>query len=204
MIVSRYKARFSQAADPLVQLLVQQRVSPTAITLASLTLIIASCVMLLMTRQVLLFCVLSTLAMLGDVIDGAVARASGRTSKFGAYLDAMCDRYGEAAVVLAVAEVTGYWRLSLIVLAGALLISYAKARAAMEVSVSNIEWPDLMERAERVVMFIVGLAASRLIRWAPLGHDVFWWTLLLLGILIHITVLQRILRVRSFIRTRST
>src|SRR3989338_6851038 len=58
-------------------------------------------------------------------------------------------RTAGAAPVLGAAEVTGYWILSMIVLAGALIVSYAKARAAMEVAISNLEWPDLMERGER-------------------------------------------------------
>jgi len=90
------------------------------------------------------------------------------------------------------------------VLAGALLVSYAKARAAMEVAVANTEWPDLMERAERGVVFLVGLAAGALVRWYPLGHDLFWWTLVLLALLIHLTVAQRVLRARRLIQERST
>jgi phosphatidylglycerophosphate synthase len=139
-----------------------------------------------------------------DVLDGAVARASGRVTKFGAYLDAICDRYVDAMVVLAAARVTGYWTLSLITLAGTLLVSYAKARAAMEVAVSNLEWPDLMERGERSAMFLGGLLASVLIPWQPLGRDLFWWTLLLLAILTHLTVAQRVLRARKLILRRSS
>jgi CDP-diacylglycerol--glycerol-3-phosphate 3-phosphatidyltransferase/archaetidylinositol phosphate synthase len=182
--------------------LVRLGVSPTVVTLLGLALVIASCLLLLMTHRVLVFCVLVTAAALLDVVDGAVARAGGRVTKFGSYLDAMCDRYAEGAVVLSVAAVTGYWMLSMIVLVGALLVSYAKARAAMEVTVSNLEWPDLMERAERDVGYIVGLTASQLIAWKPLGHDLFWWTLVVLAILIHITVIQRVLRARRLIRIR--
>ena len=82
-------------------------------------------------------------------------------------------------------------------------MSYAKARAAMEVSVSNDEWPDLMERTERDVLFVIGLAAGALMPWRPLGRDLFWWTLVLLAILIHGTVAQRVLRARRFIDARS-
>ncbi len=129
--------------------------------------------------------------------------AGGRVTKFGSYLDAMCDRYFDSVVVLSVAVVTGYWALSLIVLVGSLLVSYGKARAAMEVPVSNQEWPDLMERGERAVLYVGGLAAGALVPWRPLGHDLFWWALLLLAVLVHLTVLQRILRARRLIQERS-
>jgi CDP-diacylglycerol--glycerol-3-phosphate 3-phosphatidyltransferase/archaetidylinositol phosphate synthase len=114
----------------------------------------------------------------------------------------MCDRYVETIVALAVAYVTGYWMLSMAVLAGALLVSYAKARAAMEVPVSNQEWPDLMERTERSILFIGGLSSREWCAWKPLGHDVFWWTLILLLALISLTVVQRVLRAYRLIRER--
>jgi len=149
------------------------------------------------------FCATMLLVGCLDALDGAVARASKRVTKFGAYLDAMCDRYVESIVVLSVAAVTGYWVLSMIVLIGSLLVSYAKARAAIEVAVTNVEWPDLMERTERDILFLVGLALSDLVAWRPLGQDLFWWTLVLLAAFVHLTVLQRMVRARRFIRSRA-
>lgn len=172
-------------------------------SLLGVALVAASCVYLLRTRNLLVFCALAGGATLFDALDGAIARAGGRVTEFGAYLDAMCDRYGEVLIVLAVASVTGYWTLSMAVLAGSLLVSYAKARAAMEVSVSNLEWPDLMERTERGAIFLIGLALSQLTAWRPLGRDVFWWTLAVLAALIHATVVQRMLRARRLIAGRS-
>jgi len=202
MITTRYKSAFTFLTDPVARVLVQLGVAPTAITLAGLFLVFVSCLFLVMTHQILVFCLLVGAASVLDAIDGAVARGGGRVTKFGSYLDAVCDRYAEGVVVLAVAAVTGYWVLSGIVLWGALLVSYTKARAAMEVPVSNQEWPDLMERTERGVVFIVGLAASQVIPWRGGGHDLFWWTLVVLSILVHATAIQRVLRARRLIRQR--
>jgi CDP-diacylglycerol--glycerol-3-phosphate 3-phosphatidyltransferase/archaetidylinositol phosphate synthase len=91
----------------------------------------------------------------------------------------------------------------MLLLAGSLLVSYAKARAAMEIPISNLEWPDLMERTERGVLFLLGLALSALIPWRPLGHDLFWWTLIPLTLLTHVTVVQRVLRARRLFAERS-
>ena len=203
MLTTRYKAAFNRAAEPLAAVLVKLGATPSGLTVAGLILVFASCAFLLLTHRLLAFCALAILTSLFDMLDGAVARSSGRVTKFGSYLDAVCDRYAEAAVVISVAVVTGYWVLSSVVLAGALIISYTKARAAMEAAVSNTEWPDLMERMERGVLFLVGLAASQL--WPmrrPLGHDLFWWTLVVLAILIHATALQRMLRAKALIRAR--
>ena len=203
MLTSRYKPLLNRWIAPLAASLARTGISPTAITLTGLVLTSFVCVVFVRTHAVVPFCIAILAVGCLDALDGAVARASGRVTKFGAYLDAMADRYVEAIVVLSTARVTGYWIGSMIVLAGSLLVSYAKARAAMEVPVSNLEWPDLMERTERGILFVIGLAAGALLPWQPFGHDLFWWTLLLLAILTHLTVLQRILRARRYIFERS-
>ncbi len=172
------------------------------ITLLGLFIGLIVCVWFMSTKLVVQFCVAITMVGMFDALDGALARLSGRVTKFGAYLDAVCDRYFDAMVALAVAWVTGYWFWTMLVLAGAQLVSYAKARAAMEVPISNREWPDLMERGERDALFIAGLAAGELIPWQPFGRDLFWWTLVLLAGLTHLTVVQRLLRARRFILSR--
>lgn len=202
MAGARYKLRFAHALNPLARWVSRLGVPPSAVTLTGLALVCASCVFLVWTGRLLIFCALVAVAGLFDVLDGAVARMSGRVTKFGAYLDAVCDRYAEAAVVCSVAVVTGYWVVSMLVLVGALLTSYAKARAAMEIPISNAEWPDLMERGERCLLYGIGLAGSQLVPWRPGGRDLYWWTLVLLAVLTHVTVVQRVLRARRFIRTR--
>jgi len=202
MLTSRYKAAFTRSLTPAARVLVALHISPTIVTLLGLAFTAASCLFLLLTKRVVMFCVLVTASGLFDALDGPVAILSGRVTKFGAYLDAVCDRYVDGVVVLTVAAVTGYWVLSGWLLLGAMLVSYAKARAAMEVSVTNQEWPDLMERTERSTIFLVGLLMSQLINWRPLGRDLFWWTLLVLGALVHATVIQRILRAKQFIARR--
>lgn len=203
MLASRYKAVFTRALDPLAAAFVLLGVSPTLLTLLTPVLTVVVCLWFLRAHAVLPFCIAMLVVGGLDGLDGAVARAGGRVTKFGAYLDAVCDRYVEAMAALTVAWVTGHWLLIALTLVGAMLVSYAKARAAMEIPVSNQEWPDLMERTERSVVFLVGLAASALVPWRPLGRDLFWWTLVFLTVLIHLTVVQRVLRARRFLQERS-
>jgi phosphatidylglycerophosphate synthase len=202
MLAARYKPFFNRLLEPWARLLLRAGLSPNTVTLATPLLASLLCLWFVRTGETAAFCLGMAAVGCLDGLDGAMARLGGRATKFGAYLDAVCDRYVEGMVALAAAAVTGYWALSLTVLAGALLVSYAKARAAMEVPVSNQEWPDLMERTERSLLFLVGLAAGRLLPWRPLGRDLFWWTLLLLSILIHATVIQRVLRARRLIQAR--
>ncbi len=203
MFATRGRAVADRLLESPARVIVRLSISPSSVTLVGLGLIVASCVYLVITRNLLIFCGLVTVATAADALDGAVARLSGKTSRFGSYLDAVCDRYGEACVTMTVAWVTGYWVWSVVTMAGTLLISYTKARAAMEVPVSNFEWPDLMERSERDVVYVLGLAASQVLPWRPFAQDLFWWTLVLLGVLLHVTVIQRVLRARQFIRARS-
>lgn len=202
MLTTRYKRVFDRLLQPLAAAVARTGIHPSALTLAGPLLTSLVCLWFVRSRAVVPFCIAMAAVCFLDGLDGAVARASGRVTPFGAYLDAVCDRYVEVMVVLSVAYVTGYWGLSMVVLTGALLISYAKARAAMEVVVSNLEWPDLMERAERSLLFGAGLAAGALLPWRPLGRDLFWWTLVVLSVLVHLTVAQRVLRARRFIQQR--
>ena len=202
MLATRYKSSLGYFLEPMARGIAALGCPPNAMTLAGPIFTLPVCLWFVSTRAVLPFCVLISVVGCLDGLDGVIARVSGRVTKFGAYLDAVCDRYVDTLVVIAAAVVTGYWTLSMIVLAGALLVSYTKARAAMEVSVSNTEWPDLMERTERSILFVAGLAASALCSWKPLGHDLFWWTLVLLAVLIHLTVVQRVLRARRLILAR--
>ena len=204
MLTTQYKTQLSLLAAGPARWLIALKVSPDALTWLGVIGAALSCAYYLrINRNTLLFCGLILLCGFCDAMDGAVARLSGRTTRWGSYLDAMSDRVSEAMVALTVAWVTGYWFLSSLVLVGALLVSYAKARAGMEVAVSNTEWPDVCERAERGLVFLAGLALSAIIprRWG--GHDLFWWSLVALAVAVYVTLLQRMWRARRFISTRN-
>ena len=202
MLTSRYKPFLNRLIDPPARRIARSGISPNTLTLATPILTAALCWWVLQTRAIVPFCVMMVMIVCLDWLDGAVARVSGRATKFGAYLDAMMDRYVEVIIGATVAALSGYWLLVLLGLAGSLLISYAKARAAMEVPIANHEWPDLMERSERGIALLLGLLAWHGLPWRPLGHDLLWWTLALFAVLTHLTVLQRLGRARRLIRRR--
>jgi len=102
-----------------------------------------------------------------DMLDGAVARASGTVTKFGGFLDSTLDRYSEAVVyggVLWYVLGTSDYRLgALLVFAatvGSLLISYARARAEAAGFRAAV---GLLARPERVLVLAIGLLAGQLI-----------------------------------------
>ncbi|MGC4189694.1 MAG: CDP-alcohol phosphatidyltransferase family protein [Thermomicrobiales bacterium] len=123
-----------------------------------------------------------------DMVDGAIARSTGQVSKFGGFLDSTLDRYSEIVVYVGLLiwlNTTEHDHLAslLIVIAssGALMISYARARAeAIGYSASV----GLVARPERVVLLALCLIIQQ-----PL------WALWILAIATHLTALIRIVHV---------
>ena len=123
-----------------------------------------------------------------DLFDGALARFTGRTSKFGALLDSVVDRVSEAVILLGL--LVFYIQLSsteglvlvYLALAGSIMVSYLRARAeglGIECTVG------VMTRPERVVTLGIGLIA---------GH---WWptvVLIVLGVIAGLTFLTTVQR----------
>ena len=203
-MLTPYKDRFRAAPESAARLFLKFGLSPNGITVLGLLMGWLTCLFFVWNRNPVLFGILLIFWGLFDAVDGAAARITGRVTKFGSYLDALCDRLFEAGAVLAGAYVTGYWVLSYLVLTGTLLVSYAKARAAMEVSVTNTEWPDFMERTERDIIYAVGLILwgflPRALFW---GKDLFFWTLAGLNVALYFTFVQRLLRARRIIESRA-
>lgn len=123
-----------------------------------------------------------------DMLDGAVARASGSVTPYGGFLDSTLDRYSEAVVyggLLVYLLGTGDFRAGALLVfaatAGSLLISYARARAEAAGYRASV---GLLARPERVVVLAVGLLFGQVI-------PALW----ILAIGTHLTVLTRILHV---------
>ncbi|MCX8158452.1 MAG: CDP-alcohol phosphatidyltransferase family protein [Candidatus Diapherotrites archaeon] len=132
-----------------------------------------------------------------DFVDGSVARVLGRETKFGAYLDTIVDRYVEFIIIFSFLFVDlpdfiiSKNALLFLYLFGAFMTTYAKAAAKEKELVKNELKGGLLERAERLFIFFVGLIL--------LLFDSLYFVILLaiLAILSNITALQRILKARQ-------
>ncbi|HEX2829951.1 MAG TPA: CDP-alcohol phosphatidyltransferase family protein [Burkholderiales bacterium] len=191
MLDGLYAQRMNRVWDYLARGLARSGLSPNAITAIGLVLVAAGAAAYPFHRNSLVFGVWIALAFSFDALDGAVARLTGRSSKFGGYLDAVVDRYQELAVLAAIGWVHDAWPHALLVVSGSFLTSYNKARAAMEIPIDNGDWPDLVERLERI-LFVCALLVIGY--WAPV---VVPWGLVALGVLAHVTAVQRFFRARS-------
>ena len=127
-----------------------------------------------------------------DVLDGAVARAGGTASKFGAVLDSTCDRLVDAAVFASIAWYFSRhdqpWMLAgcLLCLILGSLTSYIRARAE---GVGLNATVGIAERAERLIIILVGTGLSGQHLRVPYVQAIAVW--LLVGAST-ITVAQRL------------
>ena len=125
-------------------------------------------------------------AALGDLLDGPLARLTGKSSKFGAFLDSTVDRYsdfflfGGVALHFAFESRYGWLFIVLGIILGSFVTSYAKARAEnlLESCTAGV-----FERPERILVLAVGCLLSPLMSLA----------LLVLFFGTQFTALQRIL-----------
>ncbi len=129
-----------------------------------------------------------------DMLDGAVARATGKTTRFGAVYDHVLDRYAEFAILFGVAFgglVDWYWVI--FCLFGMLMASFVRAKAE---SVGGLKscTVGIAERQEKLILLLLGSILQVFLAYALLVCVV------LVGILSHITVVQRL--IYTYERTR--
>jgi phosphatidylglycerophosphate synthase len=164
MLGRKFKTAASSLLRPAALRLHQAGLTPNQLTLVGFVLSAASAFSFALDRPRTGALLLLAAGFL-DVLDGALARATGRTSSFGAYLDSVADRYAELAVFagMALPLYRAADGLSLSVLgaaaAGSIMVSYTRARAESIIADCQIGW---MERPERLIILIVFALAANL------------------------------------------
>ena len=188
---------WESASTPLVKL----GMTPNQVTITGLVLVCAVSMAFVWHGSTLILGLMLTFAFAFDALDGAVARRRDMCSKVGGYFDAVVDRYQELVVFVAIAWVIDAWPLAMIAFAGGVFTSYAKARTAIEMPVSNENWPDLFERLERVIFLCLVLIVDGVVMIAGASsHWVLLAGLALYAVLAHATALQRAFRAAAMLR----
>lgn len=177
--------------------LARTRVTPNALTTAGVSLCIGGSVLAYFSyrHELAFFWAAAGLFVAGsllDILDGALARASGKVTPFGAFIDSTTDRVSEAfmlgAIVLVFARGHALFSvgLTLAAILGSFLVSYTRARAEMLQLRGDV---GLGDRATRVVVITAGLVLAP---WGGLP-----WAIGVLTALAWYTVILRALFVRS-------
>lgn len=184
--------------------LARTRLTPTALTVTGVLLCVAGSVVVHFQYKgdhLLYFWVGAALFLLGsilDILDGALARAGGKSTPFGAFVDSTTDRVGEAFMLGAIGLVfaregneTALGFTFAALAGGTFLVSYTRARAEALGLRGDV---GLASRAERVVLITIGLVV------APWGG--LQWAIYAVAATAWFTVVQRVWSVRSQLRAR--
>ncbi|MCA2208404.1 MULTISPECIES: phosphatidylinositol phosphate synthase [Nocardia] len=194
---------FAKATAPLGKALVKTGLTPDTMTLIGTAATIVAAVTLFPSGHLFWGTMVIWLFVMFDMLDGAMARARGGGTKYGAVLDATCDRVADGAIFAGLAWWAVYHEHSkqlfvatLIVLVTSQVISYAKARA--EASGLSADG-GIIERPDRLVIVLVGAGLTGIgghwgIGWLTWAVYVAMWVL---AVLSTVTVFQRVLAVRN-------
>lgn len=194
-IFGSFKSGVRGAFDPMGRALTRAGVSPDAVTIAGTAGVVAASLGFAARGHIFIATIIITLCALVDVLDGAMARARGYGTRFGALLDSSMDRVADGAIFGSLAwwlATTGHRTtaaVALVCLAGSLTVSYVKARAEGLGFSCNV---GIAERMERLILLGVGGLLSGLgVDW---GLTAVLW---LLAVLTVVTIGQRLLYVRG-------
>jgi phosphatidylglycerophosphate synthase len=190
VFTSRLQEWVRAAARRVVIALRLAAVSPNVLTLIGLAVTAASAA-LIATGSLLLGGIVLLFASAFDILDGALARVTGKVYRYGAFLDSTSDRYAEGFTFFGLLIYFLIYEnpphrtepmLVILALTGSLLVSYVRARAqSLGFSCDG----GLLARPERVLIIAAGLIVPVLL--VP--------SLWILAVLTNVTALQRIISV---------
>jgi phosphatidylinositol phosphate synthase len=196
-MLNRYtRAFFTKVFTPVARVLLAMGISPDIVTIAGTAGVCVGALLFYPRHEFFWGTVVITVFVFSDTIDGVMARMSGRSGSWGAYLDSTLDRVGDAAIfgglVLWYAgqghdPFMAGLALSCLILGS--VVSYAKARAEGLGMTADV---GIAERADRLVAVLlatglVGLGVPEVLLTAVLA---------LLALASLVTVVQRMLEVR--------
>jgi CDP-diacylglycerol--glycerol-3-phosphate 3-phosphatidyltransferase/CDP-diacylglycerol--inositol 3-phosphatidyltransferase len=203
-MLDRFRAFWTGLFQPVITLLLRIGVSPDAVTLVGTLGVVAGAVVFFPQGMLLAGVLVITAFVFSDLIDGAMARQSGRVTKFGAFFDSTLDRIGDGAVFGGIAM---YYvgpgdnqllaGLSIYCLVMGSVTSYARARAE---SLGMTAKVGIAERSDRLVSILVVTGAADILHLVTGNDDWLWAIPITLGVLAvasTVTVVQRILTVRD-------
>lgn len=178
MALNRYRPAVKGYLEAIVRPLAKTGLSPNHLTVIGLMISLAGAYLFYRGEQftaalVLLF------GSLVDALDGTLARLTGKTSRFGAFLDSTFDRISDGAVLFGIALGNLVdWKVAFIAFMGSYLVSYERCRA--ELAGSGTLAVGISERAERLLILII----TALVRHVDYG-------VYIVAVLAWITVFQR-------------
>jgi CDP-diacylglycerol--glycerol-3-phosphate 3-phosphatidyltransferase len=195
--MERFRAFWTKVFSPVARLFLRLGISPDAVTIVGTVGVCTGALVFFPRGDFLIGVLVCTAFVFSDLIDGHMARLSGTSTKWGAFLDSTLDRFGDAAIFAGLAlyyagpgESRLLTGLAMYCLVLGSITSYARARAE---SLGMEAKGGIAERADRLVAILVmtGLAG---IFDLPVLIPI---TLGVLALASTVTVVQRMLLVRD-------
>jgi len=193
------RAAYAKLSAPLAKAALRAGLTPDTVTIIGTAGTVLAALTLFPIGQLWWGAVAVWFFVLADMLDGAMARERGGGTRFGAVLDAVCDRISDGAVFCGLLWWAAFGLCStslvvatLICLVTSQVISYIKARAEASGLNGN---GGLIERPERLIIVLAGTGLSDLPGFPiPAVLPVAMWLLAVASLL---TVGQRLHSVRS-------
>jgi len=181
----RLREKYQKVIVPVGVALAKVGISPNTMTILSLLAAIVSGYAYA-AKQLVSGVLMMVLMGFLDMLDGAIARAANKETRFGATFDHVIDRYAEFFILFGIIS-SGYvsWTFGLFALFGMLMASFTRAKAE---SVGGLKscTVGIAERQEKLLLLISGSILTIVF------PEALYYTTLLVGILSHITVVQRL------------
>ncbi len=196
-MMERFRAFWAQVFTPVARLFLRLGISPDAVTVVGTLGLCFGALAFFPRGHFLVGVLVCTAFVFSDLVDGLMARMSDQSSSWGAFLDSTLDRFGDAAIFAGLAlyyvgpgDSEPLAALAIYCLVLGSVTSYARARAealGMQAKVG------IAERADRLVAILVMTGLADLLDLLVLIPV----TLAVLAVASTVTVVQRILLVRS-------
>jgi CDP-diacylglycerol--glycerol-3-phosphate 3-phosphatidyltransferase/archaetidylinositol phosphate synthase len=191
-MLGKFRERYQKAMYPVGKVVGRTGISPNMLSLLSVA-VAGLAGWFFFSRSLPLGTIFIALSGAIDMVDGAVARATGKASSFGTLFDHVLDRYAECLIICGITA-GGYvrWYWGVFSLFGMVMASYTRAKAE-SVGVERCE-VGLAERQEKLIILMMGAIGSVFYQGALELASI------MVGVLSHITVVQRLTYARNNMR----
>jgi CDP-diacylglycerol--glycerol-3-phosphate 3-phosphatidyltransferase/CDP-diacylglycerol--inositol 3-phosphatidyltransferase len=196
-MMERFRAFWAKVFSPAAHLLIRLGVSADAVTVVGTLGVVAGALVFFPQGKLLTGVLVITAFVFSDLIDGLMARLTGKSSPFGAFLDSTLDRIGDGAIFAGLAlyfagpgDSRLYLVLALVCLVMGGVTSYARARAE---SLGFRAKVGIAERADRLVAILVMTGLGAIFDLPELMYAALW----ALAVASTVTVVQRVWVVRK-------
>lgn len=198
-MLERFRQFWTNVWAPLADLFLRWGISPNTVTFVGTVGVSAGALIFFPQGKLLIGVLVIAAFVFSDMMDGYMARASGKVSTFGAFWDSTLDRIGDAAIFGGLAmyyvgpgDNEAYAALAIYCLSMGSVTSYARARAE---SLNMQAKVGIAERADRLVAILVVTGLADIANKLGAGEKALWAIPITLGALAlanTVTVIQRV------------